>query len=188
MNEKTPTKIDKLSAKESERCYTAQQLDEMFADKRNYLYMVFLQKNLHELITVNTAFESNNVNALKLMEDLINLFKNYLAILIPPIRLGKILNQESMSFCFNDYVMSEDFLNFGYTFNEASVGVDETEQTNIKERCKVFLIKLCKQIQCILPANIDILQKNNFSSPENATAQVRRPDITSLASTFNINI
>lgn len=101
MNEKVPTKIDKLSstrwlarynamnkiieqwdvsklhfemAKESERCYTVQQLYEMFADKRNYLYIVFLQKTLYELITVNTAFQSDSANSLKLMDDLINYY------------------------------------------------------------------------------------------------------------------
>ncbi|KAK0156913.1 hypothetical protein PV328_012130 [Microctonus aethiopoides] len=139
MNEKMPKKIDKLSgtrwlarnnaineiieqwdvlklhfemAKESERCYTAQ-LYQMFADKRNYLYMVFLQKTLYELITVNTASQSDSANSLKLMKDLVNLLKNYLAILISPIRLQQILNQEFLSFCFSDYVMSGDFLNFG---------------------------------------------------------------------------
>ncbi|KAK0073981.1 hypothetical protein PV325_008932 [Microctonus aethiopoides] len=209
-----PTKIDKLSgtrwlarynainkiieqwdvsklhfkmATESERCYTAQQLYEMFADKRNYLYMVFLQKTLQELIIVNTAFQSDGANSLKLMEDLVNLLKNYLAILIPPIRLQQILNQELMSFCLSDYVMSGDFINFGYTFNEASVSVNKAELTNIKERCKTFLIELCVQIQCRLPTNIDILQKINFLSPANATAQVRRPDVTSLASSFRNN-
>ncbi|KAK0157036.1 hypothetical protein PV328_011984, partial [Microctonus aethiopoides] len=91
--------------------------------KRNYLYMVFLQKTPHELITENTAFQSNNANSLKIMEDLIILLKNYSTILIPHIRLEKISNQELMSFYFSNYVMSGDFLNFGYTFNEASMWI-----------------------------------------------------------------
>lgn len=44
-------------------------------------------------------------------------------------------------------------------------------------------MELCRrQIQCRLPSNVDILKKICLLSPENATAQVRRPDITILAS------
>ena len=211
MNKKGPTKIDKLSGtrwlarcnainkiieqwdvlklhfqmvKESERCYTAQQLYEMFADKRNYLYMIFLKQSLSELIIVNTSFQSEKANSLKLLEDLVNLFKNYLAIIIPPTRLEKILDKELMDFNFSEYVMSGDYINFGFAFNEASVGIQKADLINIRERCKDFIIELCKQIQCRLPANIEILEKINILSPENATAQIRRPDITTLASRF----
>lgn len=211
MNEKRPKQIDKLSgtrwlarynaidkiieqwdvlklhfelAREKERCYVAQQLYEMFSDRRNYLYLVFLRNILKDLVTVNKAFQSETANSLKLMDDLLQLLKRYLSILIPPIRLEKIGNNELINLNFKDYVMSVDFQNFGYSFNEASVGMDKAELTNIRQRCSSFLIELCNQIQYRLPANIDILEKINFLTPENATSQVRKPDITALASNF----
>lgn len=211
MNEKNPTKIDKLSgtrwlarynaiekildqwdvlklhfelAKENERCYVAQQLFEMLADRKNFLYLVFLKTTLKEVITVNTAFQSEKANSLKLMEDLVHLLRNCLSIIIPPMRLGKIPDRELISFDFEDYVMSEQFINFGYTFNEVSVGLGKTDVTHVRERCKDFIRELCKQIRYRLPSNIDILQKISFFTPENATAQVSQPDITILVSSF----
>lgn len=80
MNEAAPKKIDKLSGtrwlarynailkildqwdvlklhfqlvKERARCYTSQQLYEMLADRKNYLYMIFLRTTLKELTTLN---------------------------------------------------------------------------------------------------------------------------------------
>lgn len=213
MNESAPKKIDKLSgtrwlarynaivkildqwdvlklhfqlARENERCYTAQQLYEILADRNNYLYMLFLQTTLKDLITLNTAFQSEKANALKLMEDLLHLFRNYLSILIPPMRLEKVLDKDIISFKFQDYIMSADVINFGFSFTQAQVeiAVEKKDISVVRERCRNFLIELCQQIQCRLPSNIEILQKICFLTPENATSQVRRPDITSLASSF----
>lgn len=171
-------------AKENERCYVAQQLYDMLADRKNFLYLTFLSRILKDLETVNRAFQSENSNPLKLMEDLLHLLRSSLSILIPPMQLQKVSDKELISFNFKNYVMGAEFLNLGYTFNEAGTGIETNELNNIRERCKAFLVELCKQIQDRLPNNVEILEKMSFLSPENATAQVRRPDIASLAVHF----
>ncbi|CAH1107445.1 unnamed protein product [Psylliodes chrysocephalus] len=118
------------------------------------------------------------------MEDLIHLLKNYLSILVPPMRLEKIPDSNLISLNFKEYVMSAELINFGFSFNEASKDIVKADLTLVRERCKEFLMELCNQIQYLLPSNIDILQKISFLTPENATAQIKRPNITSLATSF----
>ncbi|CAH1101933.1 unnamed protein product [Psylliodes chrysocephalus] len=170
--------------KDRERCYTSQQLFEMLDDKKNYLYKVFLKKKLRELTALNTAFQSDQANSLKLMEGLLHLLRNYLSILIPPMHLEKVLDKDIFSFNFKDYVMSATIINFGYSFHEAQVGIERNDVSCVQERCRHFLIELCYQIQSRLPFNIEVLEKINLLTPENATSQVRRPDITTLTTSF----
>lgn len=118
------------------------------------------------------------------MENLMCLLRNYLKMLIPPMRLEKVLHKDIISFNFEDYVMGADIINMGYSFSEAQVGVEKNKITIVRERCRNFLMELCRQIQCRLLSNVDILEKICLLSPENATAQFRRLDITILASNF----
>ncbi|CAH1106552.1 unnamed protein product [Psylliodes chrysocephalus] len=131
----------------------------MLDDKK--IYMVFLKKTLRELTALNTDFQSDQANSLKLMEDLLHL-----------LGITKY------------YVMSATIINFGYSFHEAQVGIERNDVSCVQERCIHFLVELCYQIQSRLPSNIEVLEKINLLTPENATSQVRRPDITNLATSF----
>ncbi|CAH1109797.1 unnamed protein product [Psylliodes chrysocephalus] len=100
------------------------------------------------------------------------------------MRLEKVLAKDIFSFNFKDYVMSATIINFGYSFHEAQVGIERNDVSCVQERCRHFLIELCYHIQSRLPSNIEVLEKINLLTPENATSQVKRPNITTLAAIF----
>ncbi|XP_022119940.2 uncharacterized protein LOC110996526 [Pieris rapae] len=166
-----------------ERCYTAEQLNSMLKSKTNLLYMTFLGTYLKPITMTNKIFQATNADPLKLLEELHNLLLTYLTVLIPPAQLEKADKYRLSNYDFENYIMDSSFMNFGYAFNEKSVGIRDHELKDVKQRCKEFLIEICKQIQRRLPNNMKTLENCNILSPKNATSQIK-PDITNLAKSF----
>lgn len=71
-------------------------------------------------------------------------------------------------------------MNFGYAFNETSERITVHEFKDVKQRCKEFIMEICKQIQMRLPTNMKSLESCKLMSPKNATSQMKS-DITNLA-------
>jgi len=57
-------------ARTSEKSYTAELLYEMYKDVTTELYLTFLKPILESVQNVNKAFQSNNADPAKLLEDL----------------------------------------------------------------------------------------------------------------------
>lgn len=213
INDTTPTKIDKLSgtrwlarsnaiqkildqwqelklhfdmARNSERCYMADQLFSNLSDEKNYLYLLFLNLILKDLVATNRLFQSESADSLKLLQDLNLLMFGYLKVLIPSDQLEKIPKTDIITFNFSDHVMDAEFMFFGYEFNKhaSESKIPKADLKVIKQRCKDFIFEICKQIQKRIPDNINILQNINLLTPEFATSQVRQPDITALVTSF----
>lgn len=171
-------------AASKERCYTAEQLSNMLKSKTNLLYMTFLGTYLKPITMANKMFQATNADPLKLLEELNNLLLiNYLSILIPPAQLEKADKNNLSNYDFEKNIMDASFMNFGYSFNEKSEGIRDHELKDVKQRCKQFLIEICKQIQRRLPNNLKTLENCKLLSPKNATSQIK-PDITNLAKSF----
>lgn len=170
-------------AKSRERCYTADQLSNILKSKANLLYMTFLGTYLKYITMTNKMFQATDADPLKLLEEVNNLLLTYLTILIPPAQLEKADKHSLSNYDFEKYIMDSSYMNFGYAFNEKSEGIREHELKDIKQRCKEFLIEICKQIQKRLPNNMKTLENLKLLSPKNATSQIK-PDITNLAKSF----
>lgn len=59
----------------NEKCYMADLMHQMYCDDFNFAYICFLKHILIDVNKVNKAFESNNVDPTKLLDDLINLLE-----------------------------------------------------------------------------------------------------------------
>ncbi|XP_077279781.1 uncharacterized protein LOC143907119, partial [Temnothorax americanus] len=209
LEDKKPLKIDKLSGtrwlarceaitkiidqwdalklhfnivKDKERCYTADQLYNMFNTQSNFVYLTFLKHILKLLTEINKTFQAENANSLKLLDDLHSLLYYYMNILIPPSRL-QLEKKNLASFNFKDYVMRIEAIDFGYSFEQAASGLPHHELKVIKERCRDFLICLCEQLQNRIPDNIKLLEKISLLSPQLATSQIK-PKIIELVVAF----
>ncbi|KAL0859016.1 hypothetical protein ABMA27_010870 [Loxostege sticticalis] len=170
-------------AKTRERCYTTDQLSTMLKSKTNLLYMTFLGTYLKPITMANKVFQASNADPLKLLEEINNLLLTYLTILIPPAQLDKADKNSLSNYDFEQYLMDATYMNFGYAFNEKSDGIRDYELKDVKQRCKEFIIEICKQIQKRLPNNMKNLENCKLLSPKNATSQLK-PDITNIAKSF----
>ncbi|XP_076028495.1 uncharacterized protein LOC143017594 [Oratosquilla oratoria] len=66
----------------SERCYTAKQLIQAYNDPHNKLYLLYVRKVLKEVVRVNTLFQGQNVEVAKLTEDLIDMYRNIMHMVV----------------------------------------------------------------------------------------------------------
>lgn len=170
-------------ATSKEQCFVTSKLSEMFLDKVNLLYFTFLCSHLKRIVLTNKTFQTEQKNPLLLLKDLNDLLYNYLKMLIPPVRLDKISKNDMSKFNFNDYTMSAQYIDFGYSFNAISQNIDNKEVVIVKNTCRDFLVKICSEIQKRIPDNIAVLETISFLSPEKATSQLK-PNLTSIAKAF----
>ena len=75
--------------KTSERCYTAKQLSQGYNDPHNKLYLFYARKVLKEVVRVNKLFQGQNVEVAKLTEDLIDMYRNIMDMLVESGHLSK---------------------------------------------------------------------------------------------------
>lgn len=213
MNERAPKKIAKLSgtrwlarlnaietildqwetlrlhfdmARNNERGdvgYKAETLYQMYRDDRNKLYLLFLRHSLKKVIEVNKLFQSESAEPFKLLEDVNELFYSVLQNIVVPQQLSRHGRKDLCEFKFENHIMSTQCINFGYDFHQESAKHDPRVITDIKERCKLFLIKLAEEIRERIPKNICILEKLSIFSPKIASSQVKQ-DVTEVAVHF----
>ncbi|XP_044592385.1 uncharacterized protein LOC123270416 isoform X1 [Cotesia glomerata] len=111
------------------------------------------------------------------------LYKSILQKIVVPSQLQKIKDDDLVNFKFQDYLMHTSSVFFGYNFDQAAKSVPSNEISNIRARCKDFLVKLCTEIQERLPMNISILKSMNVLTPTYATSQ-KKPDLSKLLEQF----
>ena len=166
-----------------ERCYTADQLNQMYDDNQNKIYLTFLLFILKKVTSVNKLFQSDQVNPLQLFDDLHNVLYFLLQQIVVPQQLEKMNHSEIATFDFKEHLMPTSCINFGYQFN--LISDKEPNLMLIKERCVFFLIKLTEEIQMRIPDNFAILQKLSNFSPEIASSCIK-PDIVEIVKRFKV--
>ncbi|KAL1448682.1 hypothetical protein WDU94_000558 [Cyamophila willieti] len=160
------------------KCYNAKLLYSHF-NPVNKLYMIFLRTHLRAITSTNKMFQSENVESLKLLQEVNMLFQNYLSLIIPPSRLDKIKHSDYSTFDIRSCVMGASCVNFGFHFVENSVRIDDENLRIVKTKCLSFLVEICSELQKRLPENIKVLEYTSLFTPQKATSQVR-PDISSV--------
>ncbi|XP_044580310.1 uncharacterized protein LOC123262223 [Cotesia glomerata] len=170
-------------AKNNDKCLQAQYLYDIMVCPAYKLFMIFLHSNLELLTNLNKLFQSSNVEIFKLLEDLFLLYKSILQKIVVPSQLPKIKDDDLVNFKFQDYLIHTSSVFFGYNFDQAAKSVPSNEISNIRARCKDFLVKLCTEIQEQLPINISILKSMNVLTSTYATSQIK-PDLSKLLEQF----
>jgi hypothetical protein len=95
------------------------------------------------------------------------LLHEYLTILIPPMRLNKILKHEITSFNFLDYVMEVNYICCGYNFNRESSNIEQDKIVIIKTKCvtSVRVVPTLGDRVALLTLTIALPSPYRFDSP-----------------------
>jgi len=160
-------------AKNQDKCYMANQLHEIIKILPYKAYLIFLRSELKSITQVNKLFQSNQVEPLKLFEDLFLLYKSLLQKIIVPAQLQKVNDSELANYDFHPYIMHTSSIYFGYDFESVAQALNKNDLTDVRERCKNFLVILAEQIQFRLPENLSVLKVIANLHPKTATAQVK---------------
>lgn len=131
------------------------------------------------MILLNLLFQSDNVEPIKLFEDLFLLYKNLLKRLVVPSQLEKVVDCELVEFDFQQHLMHTTSIYFGYDFQIISQELEESDLLDVRERCKNFLCRLTGEIQQRLPDNLTTLKMIADLHPKVATSQVK-PNIKTI--------
>lgn len=147
----------------------------MYDDDVNLLYLSYLQPILVELQRVNKLFESNDVDPMKLLNDLLFLIDSLVKrVTAPNIRFDIFTHK------IEDYVDNNAYM--GYLFESQCQKMKKGNLDNIlivKTRCIKFVINLINQLIQRLPENIKILKKISVFSVEN-TLKVNKEEISDI--------
>lgn len=163
----------------ADKCYTAELLYNMYADIRNELYFVFLKPILDDTLSVNKAFQTNNNDPVKLLNDLI--------ILIQGLAQRIVISgckENLLKVNVKNYLHPHPYL--GYDFEEkmkhcrTNNYLTVEDEMQIRSRCIDFIIALVSQLQQRLPDNIEILSNISLLSPEKCL-RVIKPSVIPLA-------
>lgn len=144
-------------AASNERCHTAKLLSEAY--NQNELYMLFTRKVLKEVVGVNKLFQAQSADVTKLTEDLLNMYRNVMQIVVEPIHLSECPVEQLLGVKFLDHVMPVSAINFGFEFGTAASNVPLTMLKShmlksIVEVLWYFVVELIKEVQMRLPENI----------------------------------
>lgn len=159
----------------SEKCYTAEILFEMYSDEIFLAFLSFLQPILTEVQKTNKLFESKSIDKVKLLDDLVMLFKSIGKKLVLPT-----CKADLFTCTIEDYLDSKPYL--GYLF-ETKINdlrtkhlLSQSEENMLRNRCRNFLLSLFKQLKQRLPENLTILKNVSLFSVTNILQPVK--DIT----------
>ncbi|XP_026679178.1 uncharacterized protein LOC108252387 isoform X1 [Diaphorina citri] len=169
---------------EAKSCYTAELLSHMFNAKTK-LYLAFLLEMLKKICAINKLFQSEQVDNLKLCEDLHDLLYSCLQRIVFPDHLSKVKKSDLGQFNFSRVLMPLSCVYFGFQFNLICNHVESDDLNTIKRDCMNFLIEFCEQIQNRMPDNFEILERGKIFSPELVTNRISQPDITNIVSHFS---
>ncbi|KAL1463824.1 hypothetical protein WDU94_015533 [Cyamophila willieti] len=87
--------------KDKDRCYTTEQLYEMYNDQRNKLYLTFLHFILDEVCKVNVVFQSKNANPLLLFQELGECYMKLLKMVVVPDHMKHVSYSNCLDFEFD---------------------------------------------------------------------------------------
>ena len=126
---------------------------------------------LQDLNRVNILFQLDNAFLVKLLEDLVNLFKTLRKQVMQPATFStwKAINNFNFEDPRNILSTSTLFLGVEYILEASKMcpGRENADMLpNVKERCKEFLIELLKDIKKRLPTNLEQLELLAQLSPE----------------------
>lgn len=130
----------------SEKCYTAENLYQMYNDNINYIFLLFLKPILSELQTLNKSFQSNTTDPTKLLRDLVMVINSLKNKVIKPEHKFDIITTNV-----DDYIDRTCYL--GYRFESQLTQyrkeklINEETEINLRMRCTNFVVVLLKQLK-----------------------------------------
>ncbi len=137
---------------------------------------------LHEFSRVNKLFQLENGNAFKMLDCLQSCFRTLISKVITPSAIPPS-DSKLLDVNLNDTAnhLPVCVVNFGVQFSIAlgEAKFDSTIETNMKNRCRDFLLKAAKQVQNRLPANITTWKSMTSFSPSVILSQ-NKPQLATV--------
>ncbi|CAN8019325.1 unnamed protein product [Ixodes persulcatus] len=145
--------------KEKYRCYDAEILSEVYRDPVNKLYLEFLNPLLQEFSRINKLFQLETGNLLNLVDCLQNFFRSMICRVINPSYIpaaGEGLLEVNLEDSATHLPLSA--LDFGVKFNieMAASKLNAEQERDLKLRCRDFIFEAARQVQLMLPPNIQL--------------------------------
>ena len=186
----TELKLHFQLAKDEERNYTAELLFQMYSDPENMLYLTFLQSILREVNRVNKLFELESATPVKLLEEVMGLYRGILHRVMRPVTFSTWSATVKYNINDNTNHLPLAAVDFGVSFMMALAdsNLDQERSEAIKMRCRNYLMELLNEMQRRLPANVEWLESMSaLSGAANAGAQgARAPSETVKKSCWKI--
>ena len=162
----------------SEKCYTAEMLFNMYSDKVNKLYLIFLRSILQDVQQTVKVFQGENVDPTKLLADLTHLIlATSKRVLTPSAKIDPLTQDIS------EYVDTRAYLGYQFETNCSMSNLPEESQCMLRYRCSAFVVKLCTELRSRLPDNFETLEKMSLFSVAECLRVVKEP-IVDLAASF----
>lgn len=171
-----------IAKQNDEKCYMADLLHQMYCDDFNFAYICFLKPILADVNKVNKAFESNNVDPTKLLNDLVYLLQSLVEKIVVPNSGFDVFKHK-----IEDYINNSCYL--GYLFeNQLKLMVAKgfKDEIILRKRCVTFLSTLIKEISARVPNNIETLKQMSVFSVHKSLRH-NKPNITDLLKLLNIS-
>lgn len=154
-------------AANNEKCYTARQLFEMYANPINKCYMEFIMPILKEVQRVNSFFEAEMADPTKLLDELLGLIKYVGNRVITP---GQIKKFDWINGTIDNYIDTSAYLGFGFENEVKLAEINQEDTIFLRKTCISLLVYLFKELQRRLPPNRNLLTKISLLSVSNALA------------------
>ena len=166
-----------------EKCYTARQLDEMYKDTKNFVYLIFLEGILKNFSRVNKLFELRDGDVVSLGEDFSLFYQSLLHRIVIPNKLKAVSAKDLFSYDFKADVMHPNCVYFGYAFlkNVDEHGLSVNDIAEVKSRCLEYLVKATEEVQKRVPENVALFQAVSVFSPAKILTVT---DLTTTAQRF----
>lgn len=165
----------------TEKCYNAELLHQNYNDDFNLAYLLFLKPILGEVQRVNKAFESNNADVTKLLDDmhfLLTSLVKKICVITPGFDvINSPLEQNLLP---NPYL--------GYEFEKKITEINNSnlDEIGLRQRCINFLKKLIGELRNRMPKNIKVLKTISIFAVDNALRQVK-DSLIPLMQEFRVN-
>src|SRR5277367_5372372 len=118
-------------AQTEDKCYTAEQLHGIMICPAFKAYLVFLRNILKSVCETNAMFQGENVESLKLFEDLLLLYKSMLKKIVVPNILQKVPNDRLVEFNFMEHIMHTTIMYFGCEFDQIANTMSKEDLNNV---------------------------------------------------------
>ena len=150
----------------------------MYNDENNLAYLLFLHPILKSVQHVNKLFESKNIEKVKLLDELIQLFETIDKRLVLPTFQGDLFNC-----AIEEFLHPKPYL--GYQVESKIEELRATrlllndEEVHLRKRCLNFCLVLFQQLKQRLPENLKILRNVSLFSVQNTSTSKRCTQILS---------
>ena len=147
--------------------YRAREIQAMVADRKNLLYFHFLCPIVRDFESLNSRFQSTDVDPELLVKELLIFFKSFQN-RIQTVD-GQPLEMKHIDFGFKFSVEMQDYLE---TMNRSADALHIAEE--LKDRCKSFLDEAFRQLQNRLPPSLTIFKGLSSFAPSRVLSQTGR--------------